>query len=66
MMSAAGKVFSNLLSEFFEGAHKRERSYLLLAGQLTGYKQPQLVVRAFARLNERPWQARARSCRSCG
>ncbi|MBS1370889.1 MAG: glycosyltransferase [Lentisphaeria bacterium] len=46
-------VYPPVNTDFFGSAHERERSYFLLAGQLTGYKQPQLVVRAFARLNER-------------
>lgn len=46
-------VYPPVDTVFFGSGQERERSFFLLAGQLTGYKRPDLVVRAFSRLNER-------------
>ncbi len=46
-------VYPPVDTDFFGGGQERERNFFLLAGQLTGYKRPDLVVRAFSRLNER-------------
>lgn len=46
-------VYPPVNTDFFGRAAERERKFFLLAGQLTGYKRPDLVVRAFSRLNDR-------------
>ncbi|MDR0933406.1 MAG: glycosyltransferase [Victivallales bacterium] len=46
-------IYPPVNTDFFGDAPVRERNYFLLAGQLIGYKRPELVVRAFSRLSDR-------------